>query len=191
MAAMPVRVAVISRNPLIRAGIVGLISTLNGRAVVTRSAELGRDAGDLLDVAIYDLGAVDRAQAEDDLHDLIGTDTPVIGLTYESTTGSPISDRFVDVVPLSVTSEELLDSLARSARPVRTADARLPGGLTEREFGVLVFIAQGLSNQQIADHLYLSANSVKTYIRQAYRKIHVTTRVGAVQWAQRHGLGQG
>jgi NarL family two-component system response regulator LiaR len=53
-------------------------------------------------------------------------------------------------------------------------------GLSPREVDVLHLIACGLSNQEIADSLYLSINSVKTYIRTAYRKIDVTRRSQAV-----------
>ena len=45
---------------------------------------------------------------------------------------------------------------------------------------MLALITQGLSNQEIADRTYLSINSVKTYIRTAYRKIGVTRRSQAV-----------
>ena len=46
-------------------------------------------------------------------------------------------------------------------------------GLSPREAEVIALITQGLSNQDIADRAYLSINSVKTYIRSAYRKIGV------------------
>jgi DNA-binding CsgD family transcriptional regulator len=49
-------------------------------------------------------------------------------------------------------------------------------GLSARESEVLCLIAQGLSNQEIADRAFLSINSVKTYIRSAYRKIGVERR---------------
>ncbi len=49
-------------------------------------------------------------------------------------------------------------------------------------------MARGLTNQQIADHYYLSINSVKTYLRAAYRKIGVASRGEAVGWAIRHGV---
>ncbi len=49
-------------------------------------------------------------------------------------------------------------------------------------------ITQGLSNQEIADRSYLSINSVKTYIRTAYRKIGVTRRSQAVVWGMKHGF---
>ena len=54
---------------------------------------------------------------------------------------------------------------------------------------MLALITRGLSNQQIAEQTYLSINSVKTYIRTAYRKIGVDRRATAVSWALRHGIG--
>jgi len=61
-------------------------------------------------------------------------------------------------------------------------------GLSPREAEVLALITQGLSNQEIADRAYLSINSVKTYIRSAYRKIGVTSRTQAVIWAIDNGF---
>lgn len=61
-------------------------------------------------------------------------------------------------------------------------------GLSARESEVLALIAQGLSNQEVAARAYLSINSVKTYIRSAYRKIGVQRRSQAVLWAVRHGF---
>ncbi len=61
-------------------------------------------------------------------------------------------------------------------------------GLTPREIDVLSLITQGMSNQEIAEHSYLSINSVKTYIRSAYRRIGVTSRSQAVVWCLQHGF---
>ncbi len=61
-------------------------------------------------------------------------------------------------------------------------------GLTPREVDVLALITRGLSNQQIAETTYLSINSVKTYIRTAYRRIGVTSRSQAVVWCLQHGF---
>ena len=61
-------------------------------------------------------------------------------------------------------------------------------GLSAREAEVVALITQGLSNQEIAERTYLSINSVKTYIRTAYRKIDVTRRSQAVAWGMRHGF---
>jgi DNA-binding NarL/FixJ family response regulator len=61
-------------------------------------------------------------------------------------------------------------------------------GLTPREVVVLSLITQGLSNDAIARREFLSINSVKTYIRSAYRKIGVASRTQAVVWALQHGF---
>ena len=61
-------------------------------------------------------------------------------------------------------------------------------GLTERESEVLSLICQGLSNQQVAQNLYLSINSVKTYIRTLYRKIGAQSRSQAVIWGLQRGF---
>jgi DNA-binding NarL/FixJ family response regulator len=61
-------------------------------------------------------------------------------------------------------------------------------GLTPREVDVLTLITRGLTNQEIAETSYLSINSVKTYIRSAYRRIGVSSRSQAVVWALQHGF---
>ena len=61
-------------------------------------------------------------------------------------------------------------------------------GLSPRELDVLREVVNGLSNHEIADLFHLSINSVKTYIRSAYRKAGVTTRAQAVSWCVRHGF---
>ena len=61
-------------------------------------------------------------------------------------------------------------------------------GLSPREAEMLALIAQGLSNQEIADRVFISLNTVKTYVRSAYRKIGVERRPQAVGWAVRNGF---
>lgn len=61
-------------------------------------------------------------------------------------------------------------------------------GLTDREAEILALITQGMSNDQIARHVYLGINTVKTHIRKAYRKIGVTRRAEAVLWGIDHGF---
>jgi len=61
-------------------------------------------------------------------------------------------------------------------------------GLTQRESEVLALITQGLSNDEIADRMYLSINSVKTHVRTAYRRIGVSDRANAVLWGIDHGF---
>ena len=61
-------------------------------------------------------------------------------------------------------------------------------GLTDREAEVLALITQGRSNKEIAQVMYLSINTIKTYIRSAYRKIGVTGRSHAMLWGLDHGF---
>ncbi len=61
-------------------------------------------------------------------------------------------------------------------------------GLSSREAEIIALITQGLSNQAIAERVYLSINSIKTYIRSAYRKMQVSTRSQAVLWGVANGF---
>jgi two-component system, NarL family, response regulator LiaR len=61
-------------------------------------------------------------------------------------------------------------------------------GLSPREAEVIALITQGLSNQDIADRMFVSINSLKSYIRTAYRKIGVERRAQAVLWGVRNGF---
>lgn len=87
-------------------------------------------------------------------------------------------DRVVRVAPAP---------LARPATDSRAAPTR-PGDLGQREAEIVGLIAQGLGNQEISEQLYLSINTIKSYVRSAYRKMRVETRVQAVLWAIDHGL---
>jgi len=60
--------------------------------------------------------------------------------------------------------------------------------LTARERETLAHIATGKSNDEIARQMRISLNSVKSYIRSAYRKTGVQSRSQAVLWAVSHGL---
>ncbi|MEW9702120.1 response regulator [Paenibacillus sp. SI8] len=68
--------------------------------------------------------------------------------------------------------------------PVRT-DAY---GLSEREVQVLHCIADGLSNKEIAEKLYLSEGTVKNYISSIYSKMDVRDRIQASKKAHEEGL---
>jgi DNA-binding NarL/FixJ family response regulator len=61
-------------------------------------------------------------------------------------------------------------------------------GISPRESDVLQLVVLGHSNQEIAETLYLSINSVKTYIRSTYRKIDATSRAQAIVWAIQNGF---
>ena len=61
-------------------------------------------------------------------------------------------------------------------------------GLSSREAEIIALITQGLSNQAIADRIYVSINTVKSAIRAAYKKVGVETRSQAVLWGVENGF---
>lgn len=60
--------------------------------------------------------------------------------------------------------------------------------LTQREHQILNLVASGLSNQEIANHIFLSRHTVETHIRSVYRKLAVTNRTKAISRAREMGL---
>jgi DNA-binding NarL/FixJ family response regulator len=75
----------------------------------------------------------------------------------------------------------LLDSGSGSA-----AAMQLKNLLTSREKEVLLLIASGISNIEIADNLHISRNTVKTHLYNIYNKIRVPNRLQAALWAAKH-----
>ncbi len=73
-------------------------------------------------------------------------------------------------------------------RPARTADAPATVPLTGSELAVLRFLPSHMTNQEIAEALFLSINTVKTHLRSIYRKLGVTTRRQAIGVSGRLGL---
>jgi two-component system, NarL family, response regulator LiaR len=78
------------------------------------------------------------------------------------------------------------------ARPDTESTVRLVGPddarLTPRECEALALVCSGRTNHEIAVDMHISPNSLKSYIRAAYRKIGATTRSQAVLWGIQHGL---
>jgi DNA-binding NarL/FixJ family response regulator len=64
-----------------------------------------------------------------------------------------------------------------------------PDGLTQREVEILGLMAQGLTNPEIAERLFLSNHTVKTHINRIFAKTGSRDRVAAVGYAQRHRIG--
>jgi len=60
--------------------------------------------------------------------------------------------------------------------------------LTEREKDVLVLLAEGLTNQEIADRLYISPSTVETHRIHIMEKLELRNRTELVKYAIRHGL---
>ncbi|MFJ3020010.1 response regulator [Streptomyces tendae] len=87
----------------------------------------------------------------------------------------------------------LLERLSESedpseSQPRRAGPPEPPDGLTARETEVLVLIAEGLNNTQIASRLQVSTATVKTHINNLFAKTGVKDRAQAVRYAYGKGL---
>jgi NarL family two-component system response regulator LiaR len=63
-----------------------------------------------------------------------------------------------------------------------------PDPLTKREAEVLLLVAQGLSNQDIARKLHISDATVRSHVSNILSKLHMATRIQAALYALREGL---
>lgn len=171
-----------------------------------------------VDITLYDTFAVTQADG-DRVADLVRNDHPGRVVVYSWDTNpdlvaAGLTAGVAGYLPKTLNALELVDALARvhagevvviAADPDKDPDLgsggsgdvaarEWPGrefGLTPRESEVLALIAQGLSNKEIAARTYLSMNTVKTYIRSAYRRIGVETRAQAVRWGLMNGMDSG
>lgn len=109
------------------------------------------------------------------------------------------ADQFVDAIQAvalgdaiiaPATTRRLLEHIARTApQPQAQSHQGSPHDvLTERECEVLLHIAHGLANHEIAATMFLSESTVKTHIAAIMRKLNLRDRVHAVITAYDHGL---
>lgn len=82
----------------------------------------------------------------------------------------------------------LLERLSEPEPLPSSEPAEPPDGLTTRETEVLVLIADGLSNQEIARELHVSTATVKTHINNLFAKTGLKDRAQAVRYAYGKGL---
>jgi DNA-binding NarL/FixJ family response regulator len=82
-------------------------------------------------------------------------------------------------------------------RKIQDTAVRLPataietplGGLSPRELEVLVLVAEGLTNRDIAQRLVLSEHTVNRHVANILRKLGLPSRAAAASLAGRYGLG--
>jgi DNA-binding NarL/FixJ family response regulator len=95
---------------------------------------------------------------------------------------------------LDPAAQAALVDAARAGSPGGAAPAapstprELPDGLTEREAEVLALLAQGRSNAEIAQQLYVAEATVKTHINRIFAKTHSRDRTQAAAYAHQRGL---
>jgi NarL family two-component system response regulator LiaR len=81
---------------------------------------------------------------------------------------------------------QALTALAH-AEPIEPANSIEP--LTDRETEVLRWLAQGLTNKDIAQTLILSVRTIDAHLRSIFAKLNVRSRTEAAMWATRNGYG--
>jgi NarL family two-component system response regulator LiaR len=82
---------------------------------------------------------------------------------------------------------DVAQALSRGLRQRSTHDAG--DGITAREKEVLLLIAEGKSNQEIADELHIGIKTVKTHVSNLLMKLEMTDRTQLAIYAHRNGLG--
>jgi DNA-binding NarL/FixJ family response regulator len=196
----PLRVRLVNECELVHAGVTQMLSEYADRVRVLPT-EATRD--EIADVALVD-PFTRRTEEEPDTPTTVtrppGT-TRVAVFTWEC------RDGFVERAMLGgadgylskeLPALELIAALEKvhagerivALDLVPRAQAQLPRaiGLTPRESHVVALIAAGAPNKEIARHLGLSMNTVKSHIRTAYRAMGVSSRTQAVLWAVDHGV---
>lgn len=154
------------------------------------------------DVVLYDVIALHEGDGSDLDHLLKHSESSVLALGRDlrpDLQALALDRGALAAISIGVSAEELvavvrdaLDGRLDESHVARRLDHEVPlgreAGLSARESSVLRLIVQGYTNPEIAERLYLSINSIKTYIRTTYRKIGVTNRQQAVTWAIQHGF---
>ncbi|KOX46807.1 response regulator transcription factor [Streptomyces sp. NRRL F-7442] len=213
----PARVMVVDDQTVVREGIVMLLGLLPGVEVVGSAGD-GEEAVRLVaelapDVVLMDLRmprcdgveATRRIRAEHP-----GTQVVVLTTYVDDESLFPAlhagargyltkdagGDEIVRAVHSVLSGEaglapsiqrRLLERLSGSA-PRPSGPPEPPDGLTARETEVLVLIAEGLDNQQIAKRLHVSTATVKTHINNLFAKTGIKGRAQAVRYAYGKGL---
>jgi len=204
----PLRVAIVDDYEIVVAGLAAALEPFTDRVVVVE-LDSSLPVRSEVDVILYDTFGQTQGDGVD-LRGLVEHGTAKV-VVFSWNTQPDLVDRALGQGAAGYLSKQLqadqivsaLETVAagRGVRPAREqvpeadevvrSHAAWPGrehGLSAREAEVIALISQGLSNQDIADKTYLSINSVKTYIRAAYRKIGAETRAQAVIWGLTHGF---
>lgn len=199
--ASPTLVHVVSPQPMVARGIASTIGEL-GRTVRVTSGPLGR--AEMPAVVVYDVIGLldDGGRALDAVLALPQVGVLAVGRELRPELEIRALERGAHhSVRLGAAPAELVAGVrlligghrgrrVPSSSSLQEALARR-AGVTPREFEVLTRVATMSTNDEIARALCISINSVKTYIRTAYRKLGVTTRSQAVTWCLLNGFEPG
>jgi DNA-binding NarL/FixJ family response regulator len=192
----PIKVTLLTDDPLLRAGLSSLLAQNGSISVVDQAGA---------EVALWDAG-VDPSKTLARMGELRALDMPVVavvgdpahvapalaagarGVVLRDQVGPGIHAALAAVRSgLTVMDTALASSLVPN-QPVRTSPAKGRGELTERERQVVQLLAEGLSNKLIADRLGISDHTAKFHVNGVMMKLGASTRTEAVVEAMRRGL---
>lgn len=207
----PIRVAILNDFPLVVEGLARIFEHYSRRVQLIELAVKVERLTEPVDVVLYDVFAADRRHLTIPKAlkpKPVGIKLILFGWSSDVALVDSGMQHGVDgYVHKSLPAARIVESIERimmGERVVAMADGHpdaprpavgeWPGrneGLTVRESEVIALITQGLSNVDIAKSLFLSPNSIKSIIRQAYKKMGVSRRGEAVAWGASHGFRPG
>jgi DNA-binding NarL/FixJ family response regulator len=215
----PVRVLLVDDDDLMRAGLRAVLSSDarvevvgeagNGRAAVERVRALRPDLV-LMDVRMPDLDGIAATReviaASPEVKVVILTtfeqDDYIFGALNAGASGFLLKrsgpEELLAAIQTVAAGDSLLspsvtrtviDRMARQPTP-EIGPSRLLDDLTPREHEVLVLLARGLSNSEIAAELVIEESTVKTHVKRILMKLRLRDRIQAVVFAYESGLVQ-
>jgi two-component system, NarL family, nitrate/nitrite response regulator NarL len=201
----PIRVVVIDSHPIFRQGVIRTIGRSDGMALVgegTTAADAQRLAGDKQpDILILDIAIRDGLDIVAELAALGVKCLVLTALDDVLTVSNALAAGANGYILKGVSGLELIGALkaVHGGQPYVTAelavrlligvkgkslvpkrDAKVQAALTYREQQVLEHITKGYTNQEIAERLGLTIGTIKYYLSQLFKKLHVRNRVQAV-----------
>ena len=198
------RVAVANDFELVVAGVAALLSRFSPELEVTELVLAGDQVEEPVDVVLFDTYGraemgLDRVRELRQMANV--AKVAVYTLSWDSELVRAALDSGAEaVLSKTLSARQLAADLARVAEGQVVVDPG-PGGqrrsaprlwpghdrqLTERESEVLALVASGLSNAETGRLLHLGVNTVKTHLRNAYRKAGVKNRAQAAAYVIRH-----
>lgn len=214
----PLRVVVADDQRVVRDGLVTILSTMDGVEVVGAAADgadaVALVTEHEADVALMDLRmpGTDGVEATRALRAARPATKVIVLTTYtdDESIVAAMAAGAVGYLTKNARVDDISQALRGAASGLATLDATvtaslarvasrhsdherssatsLPDGLTEREGQVLALAAQGLSNTEIAQRLYVSTSTVKTHINQIFAKTGSKSRPQAIAYAHRNGI---
>lgn len=210
MSAQPVRVMIVDDHAMLVEGIEAILETfedidviatlLNGKDAIEQADALNPDVV-LLDLnmpGITGLSATEMIlERKPDMRIIILSmhDSPEYITTALShgARGYILKDVPTEEIKTAIDSvmagETYLCTGTQSALEPRISDGREP--LTSREQTVLLELAQGKSNRDVAETLNISVHTVETHRKNIKRKLGINSTAGLTRYAMEHGVLQG